>query len=175
MNKLNELNVNVLIISWRGFSGNKGSPTEKNLYSDAKKAVKWLNENGVNNENIVLYGESLGTGVAVELAQNKKFNSIILESPFTSIANAAKIYYPYLPIELLIKDRYDSINKIKNIKVPIMIMHGKKDDIVPQSMGKELYKKANDPKYSYFPEDDNHMLEFNEELLKNVKIFLEKK
>ena len=56
-----------------------------------------------------------------------------------------------------------------------MIMHGKKDDIVPQSMGKELYKKANDPKYSYFPEDDNHMLEFNEELLKNVKIFLEKK
>ena len=174
LNKLNELNVNVLIISWRGFSGNKGSPTEKNLYSDAKKAVKWLNENGINNENIVLYGESLGTGVAVELAQNKKFNSIILESPFTSIANAAKIYYPYLPIELLIKDRYDSINKIKNIKVPIMIMHGKKDDIVPQSMGKELYKKANDPKYSYFPEDDNHMLEFNEELLKNVKIFLEK-
>ena len=55
-----------------------------------------------------------------------------------------------------------------------MIMHGKKDDIVPQSMGKELYEKANDPKYSYFPENDNHMLEFNEELLKNVKIFLEK-
>ena len=135
----------------RGFSGNKGSPTEKNLYSDAKKAVKWLNENGVNNENIVLYGESLGTGVAVELAQNKKFNSIILESPFTSIANAAKIYYPYLPIELLIKDRYDSINKIKNIKVPIMIMHGKKMILCLNQWEKNCIKKLMTPNILIFP------------------------
>ena len=175
LNKLSELNVNILIISWRGFSGNRGRPTEKNLYSDANKAVEWLNEKGVKNENIVLYGESLGTGVAVELAENKKFNSIILESPFTSIASAAKIYYPYLPIELLIKDRYDSISKIKNVKMPIMIMHGEKDDIVPQTMGKELYKKANEPKYYYFPENDNHMLEFNDDLIKKQKKFLKEK
>ena len=69
--------MNVLIISWRGFSGNSGKPNEINLYEDAKKAVKWLNDKGVATENIILYGESLGTGVAVEIGQTNEFNSII--------------------------------------------------------------------------------------------------
>ena len=68
---------------------------------------------------------------------------LFLESPFTSIADAAKIYYPYLPVNLLLKDRYDSKSKIKNIKTPILIMHGKMDNIVPQKMGLELFEKAN--------------------------------
>ena len=80
-----------------------GKPTEKNLYVDGKMSIKWLNDLGVSNDKIILYGESLGTGVAVELGQSNTFNSIILESPFTSIAKAAKIYYPYLPINLSIK------------------------------------------------------------------------
>ena len=95
LNELNKLDINILIISWRGFSGNLGKPTEKNLYIDAKLSVQWLNNLGVTNDKIILYGESLGTGVAVELGQSNTFNSIILESPFTSIAKAAKIYYPY--------------------------------------------------------------------------------
>ena len=95
------------MISWRGFSGNKGSPTENNLYTDAKASIKWLNEEGVNNNQIVLYGESLGSGVAIEIGKEKNFNSIILESPFTSIENSAKIYYSYLPVSLILKDRYD--------------------------------------------------------------------
>jgi len=77
LNRLYELNLNVLIISWRGFSGNPGKPNETNLYRDAKKSVKWLNDKGVETENIILYGESLGTGVAVEIGQTNKFNSII--------------------------------------------------------------------------------------------------
>jgi len=174
LNELNKFDLNILIISWRGFSGNKGKPTEKNLYHDANGAVKWLNDRGINNKNIILYGESLGTGVATELGQRNVFGGIILESPFTSIAKAAKIYYPYLPINLVLKDRYDSIEKIQNITTPVLIMHGKKDDIVPQKMGLDLFKKANEPKFNYFPENDDHMMEYNDELLNNIKFFINK-
>ena len=73
LNELNKLDLNILLISWRGFSGNKGKPTEKNLYHDAGEAVKWLNSLGINNKDIILYGESLGTGVATELGKKKYF------------------------------------------------------------------------------------------------------
>ena len=174
LNELNKLDVNFLLISWRGFSGNKGKPTEKNLYHDAEEAVKWLNNQGVISKNIILYGESLGTGVVTELGTSNAFGGIILESPFTSIANAAKIYYPYIPVNIILKDRYDSIGKIKNITTPILIMHGKKDNIVPQKMGLELYEKANQPKFSYFPENDDHMMEYNDNLLNSIKLFINK-
>ena len=174
LNELNKLDVNILLISWRSFSGNKGKASEKNLYYDANGAIKWLNEQRINNNNIILYGESLGTGVATELASKNKFAGVILESPFTSIADAAKIYYPYLPVNLLLKDRYDSKNKIKKINSPILIMHGKKDNIVPQKMGLELFENANNPKFSYFPENDDHMMEYNDELLFKIKNFINK-
>ena len=74
----------------------------------------------------------------------------------------------------MLKDRYDSINKIKMINTPILIMHGKKDEIVPFSMGKEMFERANSPKYSYFTSDDDHMMEFNSSLLQKIKIFIEK-
>ena len=174
LNELNKLDINILIISWRSFSGNSGKPTEKNLYIDAKLSVKWLNDLGVSNDKIILYGESLGTGVAVELGQNNTFNSIILESPFTSIAKAAKIYYPYLPINLLLKDRYDSIDKINKITKPVLIMHGVKDNIIPHEMGVKLFEKANQPQYSYFPKNDDHMMDFNVKLLDTIRGFINK-
>ena len=174
LNELDKLNINILLISWRGFSGNEGYPTEKNLYEDAEAAVKWLNKKKVSNSQIILYGESLGTGVAVEIASKNNFNSIILESPFTSIENSAKIYYPYLPVSFLLKDRYDSISKIKKINSPILIMHGRKDDIVPFFMGKKLFEKANSPKDSYFTDIDDHMMEFNSQLLNKIKDFITK-
>jgi len=79
LNELNKLDLNILIISWRGFSGNEGKPTEKNLYHDAEKSIKWLNNRGIDNKNIILYGESLGTGVATELGKKNTFGGIILE------------------------------------------------------------------------------------------------
>ena len=174
LNELYKLDINILLISWRGFSGNNGSPTEQNLYRDAEAAIKWLKDQKVRNNQIILYGESLGSGVAVEIGKRNKYNSIILESPFTSIENSAKIYYPYLPVRLLLKDRYDSISKIKMIDYPVLIMHGKKDDVVPFSMGKELYEKANSPKHSYFTSDDDHMMEFNSKLLNEIRNFIQK-
>jgi len=174
INELNKLDINILLTSWRGFSGNKGKPSEKNLYYDAQQIIDWLKAQGLDNKDIVLYGESLGTGVATELASKNNFGGVILESPFTSMVDAAKIYYPYLPVKLLLKDIYDSKSKINDIRSPILIMHGKMDNIVPQQMGLELFKKANNPKYSYFPEDDDHMMNYNKQLLNKIKLFIDK-
>ena len=80
-----------------------------------------------------------------------------------------------LPVNLLLKDRFNSIEiEIKDIKTPILIMHGKKDNVVPQKMGLELFEKANEPKFNYFPENDDHMMEYNDQLLKNIKLFINK-
>ena len=82
INHFNDMDVNFLIISWRGFSGNKGQPTEEGLYKDAKSGVDWLKNKGIRKENIIIYGESLGTGVATEIAQNNKFAGVILHIDF---------------------------------------------------------------------------------------------
>ena len=172
INHFKEMKVNLVIIAWRGFSGNKGEPTEKGLYEDARSAIGWLKKKGINEKNIILYGESLGTGIAVEIAQNKNFAGIILESPFTSMIEAGKGKYPFLPVRFLLKDKYESDKKIKNIKSPILVMHGKADNIVPFYMGKKIYELANSPKYSYFSEYDDHMMEYNKNLLKVLKKFI---
>ena len=88
--------------------------------------------------------------------------------------NAAKIYYPYLPVKILLKDKYDSINKVNTIKVPILIMHGKKDSIVPFRMGVEMFEKANEPKYSFFPSNDDHMMDYNNKLILKLEPFINK-
>ena len=173
INHFEKINVNFLLVAWRGFSGNKGKPTEKGLYEDARSAVKWLEEKGIKKNNIILYGESLGTGVVTEIAQNENFAGVILESPFTSMIDAGKDKYPFLPVKILLKDKYESDKKIKNIKSPVLIMHGKVDKIVPFHMGQTMYELANEPKYSYFTEYDDHMMEYNEKLLNELKKFIQ--
>jgi len=173
INHFKNMNINFLIIAWRGFSKNKGKPTESGLYKDARSAVQWLGSMNIKEKDIIIYGESLGTGVAVEIAQNKNFAGVILESPFTSMIDAGKDKYPFLPVRLLLKDKYQSDKKIKNINSPILIMHGKVDNIVPFYMGKKMYELANQPKYSYFSEYDDHMMEYNENLLKVLKEFIQ--
>tara|TARA_B110000116_G_scaffold223792_1_gene203121 strand:- start:579 stop:1091 length:513 start_codon:yes stop_codon:yes gene_type:complete len=166
------MDINFLILAWRGFSGNKGKPTEQGLYEDARSAIRWLKLNNIPEDKIIIYGESLGTAVAVEIAQNKNFAGIILESPFTSMVDAGKENYPLLPVSFLLKDKYESYKKIKNINSPILIMHGKVDNIVPFRMGKAMYELANEPKYSYFSEYDNHMMEYNENLVNELNNFI---
>ena len=172
INHFEDMNINFLLLSWRGFSGNKGEPTEQGLYQDARSAVKWLIKQGVFKENIIIYGESLGTGVTTEIAQNRNFAGIILESPFTSMVAAGKSKYPIFPIRLLLKDRYESDKKIKNIKSPVLIMHGEQDKIVPFWMGEKMFELANEPKYSYFSKYDDHMMDFNNELINSIKLFI---
>ena len=173
LNHFENFDLNFLIIAWRGFSGNSGKPNEKGLYDDAKSAVNWLKSKGIKEENIILYGESLGSAVAIEIAQNKKFAGIVLESPFTSMVEMGKKHYPIFPVSFLLKDRYESINKIKNIHIPVLVMHGKKDSIVPFEMGKKIYTSANSPKFYYFSEYDDHMIDYNKLLIEKLKSFIE--
>jgi len=173
LNHFKDMNVNFLIIAWRGFSGNSGEPSENGLYKDGKSAIDWLIKKDISEQKLILYGESLGTGVAVHLAQNRNFSGVILETPFTSMIDAAKTFYPYIPVKLLLKDKFENYKKIKNINSPILIMHGEADQIVPFSMGKKLYEIANKPKYSYFTKYDNHMMEYDEKLILALKLFLE--
>tara|TARA_A100001015_G_scaffold97542_1_gene108286 strand:- start:2394 stop:3209 length:816 start_codon:yes stop_codon:yes gene_type:complete len=172
INHFEDMKINFLLLSWRGFSGNKGKPTEQGLYQDAISAVKWLVKQGVIEENIIIYGESLGTGITTEIAQNKNFAGIILETPFTSMVAAGKSKYPIFPIKLLLKDKYESDKKIKNIKSPVLIMHGEEDQIVPFWMGEKMFKMANEPKYSYFTKFDDHMMVYDENLVLELKKFI---
>ena len=172
LNHFKNLNLNFLIIAWRGFSGNKGKPNEMGLYEDAKSAIKWLKAKGIKEKNIILYGESLGTGVVVDVAQNKNYAGIILEAPFTSMVNMGKKYYPFFPVNLLLKDKFESYKKINNIFVPVLIMHGKVDKIVPYDMGKKMYELANEPKFFYSQEYGDHMIEYDEKLLSALKKFI---
>ena len=173
LNHFKNLNVNFLIIAWRGFSGNKGKPNEKGLYEDARSAISWLNTQGVQDKNIILYGESLGTGVAVEIGQNKNFAGIILESPFTSMVNMGKKYYPFFPVSLLLKDKFESYKKMKNISAPVFIIHGKVDKIVPYYMGKRMYEIANEPKFFYSQEYGDHMVDYDKKLLLALQKFIQ--
>jgi uncharacterized protein len=172
LNHFKGMNVNFLIISWRGFSGNSGKPSEPGLYKDGTSAIDWLKNMGLAEKDIILYGESLGTGIAIQIAQNKKFAGLILETPFTSMIDAAKNVYPYIPVGLLLKDRYENDKKIKNIDIPLLVMHGEKDQIIPFKMGKKIYELANQPKYSYFTKYDNHMMEYDEKLVFALSTFI---
>jgi len=164
LNEFSKLDINFIILAWRGFNGNEGSPSEQGLYQDANSVIKWIKNKGVKEENIILYGESLGTGVAIEVGQNKNFSGIILEAPYTSMVELAKKYYPFLPVRLLLKDKFESIKKIKNLKSPVLVMHGGADQIVPFNMGKKIFDEIKTKKYGYFPKFDRHMMTYNSEL-----------
>ena len=172
LNHFKDMDVNFLIIAWRGFSGNEGKPSEEGLYIDANSVIKWLKSLGLKENDIVLYGESLGTGVATEIAQSNNFAGLVLETPFTSMIEAAKNFYPYIPVGLLLKDKYDNQKKIRNINIPVLVMHGEADQIVPFWMGKKIYEIANQPKYSYFTKFDDHMMEYDEKLVLVFKRFI---
>tara|TARA_B100001996_G_scaffold90556_1_gene67294 strand:- start:534 stop:1250 length:717 start_codon:yes stop_codon:yes gene_type:complete len=172
LNHFKDMDVNFLIIAWRGFSGNDGKPSEEGLYIDGNSVIKWLKNLGLLEEDIIIYGESLGTGVATEIAQNNNFAGLVLETPFTSMTEAAKNFYPYIPVGILLKDKYENDKKINNINIPVLVMHGEADQIVPFWMGKKIYEIANQPKYSYFTKYDDHMMEYDEKLIDELKIFV---
>ena len=104
-----------------------------------------------------------------EVAQNENFGGIILESPFTSMTNMGQKYYPFFPVKFLLKDKFESYKKIKKIRIPVLIIHGKVDKIVPYDMGKKMYELANEPKFFYSQEYGDHMVEYDEKLLSALK------
>jgi fermentation-respiration switch protein FrsA (DUF1100 family) len=136
----------VFMLSYRGYSGSTGLPSEQANVADAKLAYEALVREGVDPRDIILYGESLGTNPAIQVAAEKPVAGVILDSPFTSIVERAAQLYPWLPIALLLRDRYNSLSRIGNVHAPIFILHGEADAVVPVEMGRRLFEAANEPK-----------------------------
>ena len=130
----------VLAVEYPGYGLSKpGEPTESAIYEDAEAALRDLRENkGVSRENTVLSGQSLGSGVAVEMARRGYGARVVLYSPYTSIADVANVYLPFLPNRFLVKDAFDSKSKASDIDVPVLIVHGTHDEVIPFALGSEL-------------------------------------
>lgn len=135
----------LIALSYRGYGGSSGRPTEKGLIDDALAAYAFAAARYPASR-LALWGESLGTGVAVALAAQKPVGRIVLESPFTSIADIAAQIYWFFPVRLLIKDSYRSDLLIGTVTAPFLILHGDKDSIVPITLGDQLYKLITAPK-----------------------------
>ncbi len=146
----------VLLVEYRGYAGNPGAPTETGLFDDARAAGDFLQREGIAAARLVLYGESLGSGVAVHLAATQQIAGLILESPFTSVAALAQYHYPYIPAAFLIWDRFDSLARIGEVKAPVLILHGGRDRIVPDQFSQALLAAAPEPKESWFVADAGH-------------------
>lgn len=151
----------VVLAEYRGYAGNPGSPDEQGLYADARAALAYLHAQGLKATDIVIYGESLGTGVSTQMAaeaaaQGQPFAAVILEAPFSSTVDAGAAHYPFLPVRWLMKDRYMSIERIAGIDAPLMIVHGDQDWTVPQRLGRKLFDAAAEPKEALWIEGAAH-------------------
>ena len=143
------LGVSSFMFDYRGYGKSEGRPSEKGLYLDAEAAFKWLTETrGINPGKIILYGHSLGSAVSVDLALEKGMNAggMVLESPFTSAADVARGIYSGLPVGLVMSVKLDNIGRIGKVKMPILVIHGVSDTVIPFKMGKELFDAAPEPK-----------------------------
>lgn len=138
-----DLGYGVLLVSYRGYDGNPGKPTEQGLYNDARANIDWLK---AQNYDFFLMGQSLGSGVAVQMATEYPAKALILETPYTSMIDAASYHYPYVPVRWLLKDRFDSLSKITQVKAPVFIIQGEADEVIPVVQGKLLFERANEPK-----------------------------
>jgi hypothetical protein len=147
----------MLLIGYRGFGGNPGKPNEDGLYLDAEAGFAFLETQGVTPDQVIAYGESLGTAVAVEMAARYPLAAVILEAPFISIANVAASHYWYVPMaQLLVLDKFDAGKRIGDVSAPILMLHGARDSIVPTRMGQELFEVANQPKQFWLAPEADH-------------------
>ena len=136
----------ILVMTYRGYGGSTGKPTERDNIADAVRAYDRLIALGVTADDIVLYGESLGTGVASRVALQRAAAGLVLDAPFTSIPDVAAPHFWYLPVRLIMRDRYDTKRIIHELRTPLLVVHGTRDATVPVEMGRELFRRAPEPK-----------------------------
>jgi fermentation-respiration switch protein FrsA (DUF1100 family) len=146
LRRLHDLRVTVLALDYRGYGKSEGSPSEAGVIADGRAARAWLaNKAGLQANELVLWGESLGCGVAIELAMDGA-RALVLENAFTSLPDVAAYHYPWAPVRLLMRNRLRSIDKIGEFKGPILQAHGDADTIIPYELGRRLFEAANEPK-----------------------------
>jgi len=168
----------VMLAEYRGYGGNPGTPSEAGLMHDARAALAYLAGQGVSGQDLVLYGESLGTGVAVAMAAEAAelghpVAALVLEAPYTTIPDVAAAHYPFLPVRLLMKDHYDSLSRIALVNAPVFVTHGSEDWTVPQSLGRKLFGAAVQPKDALWVDGDAHNDLFGPRVFQAILEFLD--
>jgi fermentation-respiration switch protein FrsA (DUF1100 family) len=149
----------LVALSYRGYGGSKGSPSEDGLIADGQAAYDFARKQ-FPDAKLVLWGESLGTGVAVAIAAANEVAALVLEAPYTSTADIAFAAYPFIPVRLLMKDQFPSDQRIGQVKAPLLLLHGAQDRIIPISYGERLFALANEPKqFVRFPNGEHENLD----------------
>jgi fermentation-respiration switch protein FrsA (DUF1100 family) len=141
------IGADVLLFDYRGYGRSEGTPDEEGTYRDGRAAYRFLVEGRrVLPERLLLFGESLGSAVTLELAVSQPCAAVVLESPFTSIRDMARVALPFLPVGPFLRTRYDNLGKIGRLRVPLLVMHGDRDGVVPFEQGQRLFAAAPEPK-----------------------------
>ena len=167
----------VLLVDYRGYGGNPGRPSEEGLAADARAAVAHLaTRSGFDSDRLAYFGESLGAAVALGLAESQEPAALVLRSPFTSLPDVGLIHYPFLPTSLLLWDRYPNLDTIPDIDVPVMIIAGSADSIVPVGQSRKLYQASPGPKRLLVIDGADHndfALTAGDQLINEVVAFLD--
>ena len=143
------IKINIFIFDYRGYGRSEGTISEKGTYFDGEAAIKYLLGRDDAAARLILFGRSLGAAVAAEMATRFKTLGLILESPFVSIPEMARAIFPSLPIAWLLRTRYDTMEKVRLVKTPILVLHGDRDATVPFAQGKKVFEVASEPKRFY--------------------------
>lgn len=159
----------LLAISYRGFAGSTGEPSQDGLITDAVAAYDWLSNR---DQKVVLHGQSLGSGVAVQLASRKPVDALVLEVPFTAAVDVAASVYPFLPVRFLMQDQWRSGDIIGNIDAPILIAGAEFDAVVPVEQSRELFELASDPKRYALVANAGHVSTWENGLWEDIGPFL---
>lgn len=165
---------NVLLFDYRGYGLSTGKPGEEATYRDAMAAHQWLENKGYAATNIIAYGESLGGGVAAELARRSKLGGLILQSTFTSIVDIGAEVYPWIPVRLIASIKYDTLHKLPDIKIPVLFMHSRSDRLIAFHHVEKNFAAANQPKFLCEIEGDHNdgIFVSHDKMLKAVESFL---
>ena len=141
------LGLNCFIFDYRGYGNSQGKPSEEGTYLDAQAAYKWLTEEKkVSPDKIIVFGRSLGGSIAAQLTSKVEAKALVIESTFTSYVDIGRKFYPYMPVRWFAKFSYRTVDYIKEVKSPVMIIQSRNDEVVPFEFGLELYEAANEPK-----------------------------
>jgi uncharacterized protein len=168
-----ELGCAVMLFDYPGYGRSSGSPSEPGCYASGDAAIAWLRDvKQVPATRLILFGESLGGGVVTELAIRHPHRVLVLVKTFTTLPGAAKALFPMLPTHSLMRNRYDSVSKIRRIVTPVFVAHGTADRVVPFELGQALYAAANEPKQFLRLEGQDHNAWLTSDFFKELKRFL---
>jgi uncharacterized protein len=169
------LGCSALIFDYPGYGKSTGKPSEEGCYASAEAAIDWLQSaQGISSERIILFGDSLGGGVAVESARRRSCNALVLSKTFTSLPAVAKRIYPFLPVYWLMRNRFDNLSKMPDLRLPVFIASATLDDLVPFEMGKQLFAAAPEPKEFLALQGEGHNDRLSDEFMFALRRFLDR-